>query len=190
MGFSLGRVCPRCAKLVQDDTAVFCPYCAKKLPKTATVTPAVKEAGLPIAGNLLKARVKAGALLLAGSVQFMIALTISEILYPNYNLSTNPLSDLGAMVYQPSSCIFNGSVIIFGVLTIFGAYFTMKGFNWKPLVAVLLLAGIGIAGVGIVTETIMQPHLILAFMAFFFSALAAILSVKARAFQPLVNISS
>ncbi len=163
---------------MQDDTAVFCPYCAKKLPKTATVSPAVKETGLPIAENLLKARVKAGALLFAGSAQFMIASTISEILYPNYNSSTNPLSDLGAMVYQPSGYIFNGSVVIFGLLTILGAYFTMKGFKWKPLVAALLLAGIGTAGVGIFTETILEPHLVFAFVAFFFSALAGILSVK------------
>jgi len=121
---------------------------------------------------------KGGALLFAGSVQFMIALTIAEILYPNYNLSTNPLSDLGAMVFQPSSNIFNISVIIFGVLIVLGAYFTMKGFHWKPLVAVLVLAGIGVAGVGLLTETILGPHLIFSFMAFFFSGLAAILSVK------------
>jgi len=58
---------------------------------------------------------KGGVLFFVGSVQFMIALTIAEVLYPNYNLSTNPLSDLGAAVFQPSSNIFNGSVIIFGL---------------------------------------------------------------------------
>jgi len=54
----------------------------------------------------------------------------------------------------------------------------MRGFKSKPLVAVLLLAGIGVAGVGILTETMLGPHLIFSFMAFFFSGLAAILSFK------------
>lgn len=174
----LGRVCPRCGKLVQDDTAIFCPYCSRKLPQSATVTPAVRTSGLPIATDVLSARVKGGALFFAGSVQFMIALTIAEVLYPNYNVSLNPLSDLGAMVFQPSAYIFNGSVIIFGLLIIAGAYFTMKGFDSKPLVAVLLLAGIGVAGVGMFTETILGPHLIFSLMAFLFSGLAAILSFK------------
>ncbi len=174
----MGRLCTRCGKLVQDDAAVFCPYCARKLPKKATVAPTIKETGLPIATGVLIARIKGGALFFAGSVQFMIALMIAEALYPNYNVATNPLSDLGAMVFQPSSNIFNGSVIIFGLLILLGAYFTRKGFNSKPFVAVLLLAGIGVAGVGLFTETILGPHLIFSFMAFFFSALAAIFSFK------------
>ncbi|HLN89407.1 MAG TPA: DUF998 domain-containing protein [Candidatus Binatia bacterium] len=116
--------------------------------------------------------------LFIGSVQFLIALTLAEILYPNYSLSANPLSDLGAGVFQPSSNIFNGSVIIFGLLVIVGAYFAMRVFHSKSLVAVLLLAGIGIAGVGLFTETVLAPHLMFSFMAFFFSGVAAVLSFK------------
>ncbi len=41
-------------------------------------------------------RSKVGVSLFIGSVQFLIALTLAEILYPNYSLSANPLSDLGA----------------------------------------------------------------------------------------------
>lgn len=123
-------------------------------------------------------RINVGASLFTGSVQFLIALTLAEILYPNYSLSANPLSDLGAGVFQPSSNIFNVSVIIFGLLVILGAYFAMSAFHSKSLVAVMLLAGIGIAGVGFFTETILVPHLMFSFMAFFFSALAAVLSFK------------
>jgi hypothetical membrane protein len=165
-------------KLVQDGTAIFCPYCAKKLPLNATVAPTFKETGLPIAASILNAHMKSGAWLFAGSVQFIIALIVAEILYPNYNVSTNPLSDLGAGTFQPSSSIFNVSVIVFGALIVLGVYFVMKSFHRKPLVAMLVLAAIGVAGVGVLTETILGPRLLFSFMAFFFSGLAAILSFK------------
>lgn len=128
--------------------------------------------------------VKAGALLFAGSVQFGIALIIAEVLYPNYDMSRTPISDLGATcnpsctVFQPSSNIFNGSLVIFGLLTLLGAYFAMKAFHWRPLVAVLLVSGIGVAGAGLFTETTLPIHLVFSFLAFLFSALAAILSSR------------
>ncbi len=123
-------------------------------------------------------RSRVGAVLFIGSVQFLIALTLAEILYPNYSLSANPLSDLGAGAFQPSSNIFNVSVIIFGLLVIAGAYFATRAFHSKSLVSVMLLAGTGMAGVGFFTETILGPHLIFSFMAFFFSGVAAVLSFK------------
>lgn len=128
--------------------------------------------------------VKAGASLFAGSVQFGIALIIAEILYPNYDMLRTPISDLGATcnpsctIFQPSSNIFNGSLIVFGLLVLFGAYFTMKGLRCKPLAAVLLVSGIGVAGAGLFTETSLPIHLVFSFLAFLFSALAAILSSR------------
>ncbi len=124
------------------------------------------------------AHMKVGALLFIGSAQFLIALVLAEILYPNYSLSANPLSDLGAGVFQPSSNIFNASVIIFGLLVILGAYFAMGAFQSIPLVAVMLIAGIGMVGVGVFTETILVPHLIFSFMAFLFSGIGAVLSFR------------
>lgn len=65
---------------------------------------------------------KAGTSIFVGSVQFAIGLIIAEILYPNYDMSRTPISDIGATcnpsctVFQPSSNIFNGSVVIFGLL--------------------------------------------------------------------------
>ncbi len=122
-------------------------------------------------------RIKVGGSLFAGSVQFLIALTVAEILYPDYSLSANPLSDLGAGIFQPSSNIFNVSVIIFGLFVILGSYFA-RGFHSKTVAAVTLLAGVGMAGVGIFTETMLGPHLVFSFMAFFFSGIAAILSFR------------
>ncbi len=123
-------------------------------------------------------RIMAGASLFTGSVQFLIALTLAEVLYPNYSLSANPLSDLGAGFFQPSSTIFNVSVIIFGLSVIVGTYCARRAFHPKSLVAVLFLAGIGIAGVGFFTETMLVPHLMFFFMAFSFSAVAAVISFK------------
>lgn len=123
-------------------------------------------------------------MLFACSVQFGIALVIAEVLYPDYDMSRTLISDLGATcnpsctVFQPSSKIFNGSLVVFGLLILFGAYFTMKEFDCKSLVAVLLLSGVGVAGAGLFTETTLAIRLVFSFMAFVFSALAAILSSK------------
>lgn len=134
----------------------------------ATITPVI-----------IDARMKGGILLFTGSVQFTIALTLAEALYPNYDVSSNPLSDLGAGIFQPSSNIFNGSVIIFGCLILLSTYFIKKGFDAKPLITLLLLSGIGVLGVGLFTESILVPHLVFSLIAFLFSALAAIFSFKA-----------
>ena len=123
-------------------------------------------------------RVKAGACLFAGAAQFLMALALAETLYPDYSLSANPLSDLGAGALQPSSAIFNGSVIVFGLSVVLGAAFAVRGFGSRTLAAVLVLAGIGMVGVGIFTETMLGPHLVFSFLAFFCSGVAAVLSFQ------------
>jgi hypothetical membrane protein len=40
---------------------------------------------------------RAGALLLSSGIIFVILNTIAESIYPNYNIGTNALSDLGAI---------------------------------------------------------------------------------------------
>lgn len=122
-----------------------------------------------------------GALVFLGGGQFFIFLIVAEALYPGYNISTNVISDLGAtcnpscVIYQPSSVIFNSSVIVLGILAFVGSCFVfMKGYH---LVGILMMiASTGAIGIGVFPETYGKLHLLVSGVTFFFTGLSAIFS--------------
>ena len=74
------------------------------------------------------------ALILFGTVQFLMLLHIAEALYSGYSTSQNAISDLGATchssvctIVQPSSTIFNSSVFLLGLLLVLGSYCLYRG---------------------------------------------------------------
>ena len=104
----------------------------------------------------------AGTVLLVGLAQFILLLQIAEDLYPNYSTSQNYISDLGATckfpsgtctIVQPSSFIFNSSIIILGSLVVISAYYLQRAFTKKVFSLFILLAGLGAIGVGLFPET-------------------------------------
>ncbi len=117
----------------------------------------------------------AGALLFVGTVQFILGLVIAEVLFPNYNVSTNFISDLGV---GPTSLIFNPSVILFGLSLVISAYFIQRAFGSRLVSVLFTLAGLGAMGVGFFPETMGMMHVISAFTAFSFGGLSAIVSYK------------
>ncbi|MEM5834310.1 MAG: DUF998 domain-containing protein [Candidatus Aenigmatarchaeota archaeon] len=119
----------------------------------------------------------AGILIFVASAQFIIALKIAEALYPNYNVSSNYISDLGV---GPSAFIFNSSVFLLGFLALISAYFLLIEKERKDFLFCLVLAGIGAMGVGIFTEDFGLLHTIFSFITFFFGALASIFSYKTQ----------
>lgn len=126
---------------------------------------------------------KAGILLLIASLQFILAMTISEALYPNYSVSENYISDLG----EPSKAghvayIFNSSVFLLGVLIIAATYFIQRLFDYKLFSVCVGLAGIGAIGVGLFPESFGVLHTISSFIVFFFGSLSAIMSYKLQKF--------
>lgn len=129
----------------------------------------------------------AGTLLLVGLAQFILLLQISEDLYPNYSTSQNYISDLGATckfpsgicnVVQPSAFIFNGSLIVLGILVVISAYCIQRAFGQKLFSIFVLLAGFGVMGVGLFPETTGMIHVIVAFVSFIFMGLAALISYR------------
>src|SRR5574341_406683 len=122
-----------------------------------------------------------GSLLFLGGGQFFIFLIVAEALYPGYNISTNTISDLGAtcnpncVIYQPSSVIFNSSVIVLGILAFVGSWFAfIEGYH---LVAILMMiASLGAIGIGVFPETYGQLHLLVSGITFIFTGLSAIVS--------------
>lgn len=129
---------------------------------------------------------KGGLAVFVGTVQFGILLIVAEALYPGYDVSLNSISDLGATcsptyvctISQPSSNIFNGSLIVLGLLILLGSFFMAKGKLWRPIVISVALAGAGTFGVGVFPETAGSIHGVVSLVAFLLTAIAAVLSFK------------
>jgi hypothetical protein len=49
----LPRTCPKCGRNVQDDAALFCPYCGIELVTTRTAAPPLKDTGFPLVAGVL-----------------------------------------------------------------------------------------------------------------------------------------
>ncbi len=131
---------------------------------------------------------KAGVAIFVGAVQFTFGVVLAEIYYPDYNVSTNYISDLGAtcpptgpcVVNQPSATIFDVSVVLLGLLVLVGAYFFQRAFRWKPGTAMLVLMAIGAVGVGVFPETTGVVHHLFSLIAFLFAGLAALVVARAQ----------
>ncbi|MDE1858397.1 MAG: DUF998 domain-containing protein [Thaumarchaeota archaeon] len=131
---------------------------------------------------------KAGVAIFAGGVQFTLALILAEIYYPGYNVSTNYVSDLGAtcpgssttgcIINQPTSMIFNTSIVLLGLLIIIGALFLHRGFRDKPATAMIFMAGLGAIGVGLFPETTGVWHSIFSLIVFLFAGLTALVTAR------------
>jgi len=126
----------------------------------------------------------AGVALFLGTLQFVLAMNLAEQLYPNYSVSANYISDLGATctttctIVQPSSTIFNSSVIILGLLILVGAYFINREFHSRLFTVLLGLTTVGAVGVGVFPETTGILHVIVSFIVFFFGSLSALSSFR------------
>ena len=119
----------------------------------------------------------AGLALFLGTVEFAMGLTIAEIVYPDYSVSGMYISDLG--VGTAAAPIFNGSIIVLGLLLVLCAWFIFRGYRDRFLVVALAIAGIGAAGVGTFTEgSPFGLHSAFSLITFVFAALATILAFR------------
>jgi len=115
----------------------------------------------------------AGALLMIGSAQCILAMIVSEALYQGYSIANNVISDLGVGI---SAMIFNPSIIIFGVLVIIAAYILFQDTGNRIHSVLLFLAGGGAAMVGFFPLYWGIVHYISAGTAFLAGGLVAIVS--------------
>jgi hypothetical membrane protein len=142
---------------------------------------------------------KAGVALFVGAVQFGLCLVLSEIYYSAngplnvsasgnatgyaYSVSINYISDLGALCRStctavPSAYLFDGSIILLGILIVVGAYFLQRAYHWRPATVLIALAGIGAMGVGFFPETTGIWHHIFSLVTFLFTGLAAVVTAR------------
>jgi len=123
---------------------------------------------------MLDERKWAGLFFFLAGAQFSVFLVIAEAIYPGYSVSGNFISDLGV---GPAANVFNGSVILLGLLA-FGAVYVGRRLFDRVLLILLLLTGIGAVGVGVFTEDFPGLHTIMSFIAFAFAGLSAIWSYR------------
>lgn len=121
-----------------------------------------------------------GALVFASTAQFLLAMTVSEELYPfvnhaGYSVSLNYISDLGV---GGTAAIFNTSIVILGLSVIVSAYLVYSLFGSRSLLVTLFLAGLGATGVGTFPETHPPFHAIFSLITFLFAGLSAVLSYR------------
>jgi hypothetical membrane protein len=127
----------------------------------------------------------------------ILGFVAAEALYPDYSLSNNKLSDLGAMapvsiwpvpasdvsVHQPSSLIFNSTVFLAGVFIVIASLLFRRDAhahvvlrNWVSKIG--FLAGVGAVVVGLLTEQMGMIHYVGAMMVFVLGPLVAVVSSR------------
>jgi hypothetical membrane protein len=117
----------------------------------------------------------AGSLLFIGAVLCVLGIIVAEALYTGYSTSENYISDLGV---GPSSLIFNSSLFLLGVLTVGGAHFIQRAFDFRLFSIFATITGIGAMGVGLFPEDAGVVHVVFSFITFLFAGLSAIMSYK------------
>ncbi|MCU4800712.1 DUF998 domain-containing protein [Halobacteria archaeon HArc-gm2] len=137
-------------------------------------------------GDVDRGRTIAGLALVGVGIVSTLGIVTAEALYPGYSTAEETISALGASIgpaglVQPSATIFNGAMILSGLLTLVAADGIDRVYDRRWLTAIVALTGLGVAGVGIFPADQPAPHFAAAFLAFAgggLSAIAAALVVR------------
>jgi hypothetical membrane protein len=97
-----------------------------------------------------------GALFALGSFQFVLAMIVVQLAYPNYSDAANYISDLGNATLSPLAWLFNDSIRVLGGLGILGAALLGSAFESRATAHAgrlfLVLASVGAFLVGTYPE--------------------------------------
>jgi len=161
----------------------------------ASEPPPVEVSASERYGPLVHRSVRHGAILLIiGSVQFIVAMAITQVGYgSSYSLTQNYISDLGAAncaefssgpfgngthyACSPWHDVFNVSIVLMGVLIILAVILLRTAFPARRSrtigLGILAVAGLGAIGVGLFPEDVnINAHVVSALLAFLGSGLA------------------
>jgi hypothetical membrane protein len=141
-------------------------------------------------GPLVHRSVRHGAILwIVGVLQFIAGMAITQLGWTTpYSLQNNYISDLGAVhcgmlagryVCSPWHDVFNVSIVLLGLLLIFGVFLLRTGFPARTSrtigLGLLIVSGIGAIGVGLSPEDVnLTVHTLSALLAFAGGGLALI----------------
>ncbi|WP_256301047.1 DUF998 domain-containing protein [Haloarchaeobius salinus] len=117
-------------------------------------------------------RTVAGLLLFVLGAGFMTAMMLAAALVPGYDFRGGAISDLG--VSSESALLFNGSLLVVGVLNLAGGYLLYRRHRKPWLLAIYALASVGAVGTGLFPLDTGDVHSLFALLAFLFFNLEAI----------------
>lgn len=98
------------------------------------------------------------------AAQFMTVIMLAAAVAPGYDFGGGAISDLG--VIPETSLLFNGSVILAGLLNAAGGYYLASALDSRWLAALFALAGLGAVGVGLFPLDTGDRHGLFALLAF------------------------
>ncbi len=128
---------------------------------------------------------RAGTLyFLAGSVVLMGIIT-AEAFYPTgYSTANSEISDLGStippasVIYQPSASIFNGTMLVAGLMVLIGTAYLHAFFRKLPVTIPLGLFGLGLVGIGFFPGNHVPYHGLFAMLTFLSGGVSALAVFK------------
>lgn len=126
-----------------------------------------------------------GSLLFLAGVIILMGIITAEAAYPgSYSTGTNEISDLGgtrppeSLILQPSATIFDGSMIVIGLLVMAGAWFVRRAFGRRSVTIPIAVLGAAALGVGLFPGDTGAPHAICAMITFVSGGVAAISAAR------------
>lgn len=133
----------------------------------------------------------AGIFLIIGTIQYLLAVNISQALFAGYHVGINSLSDLGGSIpmVEPAAIIFNISNILLGIFILAAVYLILKSGGCRLFSACLTLFGVAMIFLSIFPEYTHSTHVFFALIAFFSGSLALIFSYRLGINIPMTIIS-
>jgi len=133
----------------------------------------------------------AGLLCVVATLQFLIGVQVAQAYYPNYSVTQQYLSDLGAtcpggvgttpcFVVQPSAIIWDSVLSSMGLLSLVSAFLVFLALRIRLLPALLGLWGLGTIIAGLFPQSIYIVHGPASAIAFVGGSIAALVTVKLR----------
>lgn len=123
---------------------------------------------------------------LAGSIALMGIITAEAFYPPEFGYTTfkNEISDLGStkppeiFIYQPSARIFNMTMLLVGLLSLFASFYQHKYFKKLLFTIPIVLFGLGLVGIGLFPGNLAPYHGMSSLLAFLSGGIAAITSFE------------
>jgi len=139
-----------------------------------------------------------GILAIIAAAQWIIGVFIAQAYYPNYSITLNDPSDLGATchnaimptpgscaIFQPSSIIWNTVLSLLGILTMASAYMIYRGLGNRLFSTLVGLFGLGALVSGVVPENVdLTTHGLGALVSFVAGAIAAVTVYRVKLEAP------